>query len=426
MRSLLAHLVVKDIKRRLRSPLGLVIVLSFPVVFAGMIALAFGRQGDAVPKVRMLVANADDGLLGGALASAFSSTQAGKVFESRAVDAATGRELMEQGKASALLIVPPEFTKDVLDGRPVVLRLVRNPAEGVLPEIAEQTAGTLVDVLDAGRRVLDEPLADLRPFLGSDGRAPTDSEIVTLSLVVKRAIEKNSALLLPPAVTLESELLGNAPPPAEEGSTKSGTTSGIFLLILPGVAVYAIFLVGDQAMRDVMTERTLGTLRRQLAGPMTVRTYVVGKALYTATLSLAALTVLTVIGALVLRQPVSVAGFVAVSLALIVAITGMSALIYGLSRTERQAATLASIVYLVMAFIGGSFFRLESLPPALRTFAPLTPFYWATEGYRAVLEQGAGLTRVLPNVGVLVAIGIVFLAVGGASLHRAAKRGALA
>lgn len=333
---------------------------------------------------------------------------------------------MEQGKASALLIVPPEFTKDVLDGRPVVLRLVRNPAEGVLPEIAEQTAGTLVDVLDAGRRVLDEPLADLRPFLGSDGRAPTDSEIVTLSLVVKRAIEKNSALLLPPAVTLESELLGNAPPPAEEGSTKSGTTSGIFLLILPGVAVYAIFLVGDQAMRDVMTERTLGTLRRQLAGPMTVRTYVVGKALYTATLSLAALTVLTVIGALVLRQPVSVAGFVAVSLALIVAITGMSALIYGLSRTERQAATLASIVYLVMAFIGGSFFRLESLPPALRTFAPLTPFYWATEGYRAVLEQGAGLTRVLPNVGVLVAIGIVFLAVGGASLHRAAKRGALA
>ena len=41
---LLAHLVAKDIRRKLRAPLGLIVVLAFPLLFAGMIALAFGKE----------------------------------------------------------------------------------------------------------------------------------------------------------------------------------------------------------------------------------------------------------------------------------------------------------------------------------------------------------------------------------------------
>jgi len=423
---LIPHLVAKDLKRKVRAPLGLLIVLGFPVVFAGMIALAFGRGGDAIPKVRLLVANEDDGLLGSALASAFTAPQAARAFEARAVTPEEGRQLMEQGKASALLSVPKRFTRDVLDGKPVALRLVRNPSEGILPEIAEQTAGILVDVLEGGRRVLDEPLEKLRPMLDDAGGAPSDADVAAVALVVKRAIEKSGGLVFPPAITLESEMLGNRAPAADAGKKPGGTTSTIFLLILPGVAVYAIFLVGDQAMRDVMTERALGTLRRQLAGPVTVGTYVVGKAAATAVLCLLALAVLTLVGMVALRQPVSLPAFVVVSLALVLAITGTSALIYGLARTERQASTLSSLIYLAMAFVGGSFFRLEGLPTILRRVAPFTPFYWATQAYREILEKGAGLSGVAMHAAILAAIGTTFLTLGTVALHRASRRGAAA
>jgi linearmycin/streptolysin S transport system permease protein len=423
---LVPHLVAKDLKRKARSPLGLVIVLSFPVLFAGMIALAFGRGGDAIPKVRMLVANQDDGLLGNALASAFSAQQAARVFETRAVGLPEGLALMERGKASALLVIPAGFTRDLLDGRPVTLKLTRNPSEGILPEIAEQTVGTLVDVLEGGRRVLEEPLAKLRPMLDGNGEAPTDAEITGIALVVKRALEKSGDLIFPPAITLESELLGNREAEAGEPAKKAETTSVIFLLILPGVAVYAIFLVGDQAMRDVMTERALGTLRRQLAGPVTISTYVLGKAVTTAVLCLLALLVLTAVGAVALREPVSFPAFVIVSLALILAITGTSAVIYGLARTERQASTLSSMIYLAMAFIGGSFFRIEGLPAILRRIAPVTPFYWATQAYRMILEKHAGVSGILTHAAILAAIGTVLLTLGGAALRRAARRGAAA
>ena len=91
--SLIAHLVAKDLKRKFRSPLGLIAALSFPLLFAGMIALAFGK-GNSIPKVRMLVDNEDDGLLANGVASLFTSQQAAKYFDGRTVTAAEGHGLM--------------------------------------------------------------------------------------------------------------------------------------------------------------------------------------------------------------------------------------------------------------------------------------------------------------------------------------------
>ena len=423
---LLAHLVAKDLLRKMRSPLGLIVVLSFPLIFAGMIALAFGR-GDGIPKVRMLVANEDDGLLANVVASVFTSQQASKYFDGKTVTAAHGRALMEDGKASALLTIPKGFTKDVLDGKPVTLTLLRNPAEGILPEIAEQTVGALTDILDGGRRVFDKPLADIRPFFENDGKAPADADIIAISLAVKRGIEGMSDVVFPPVIVLESEMFGNVKAaPQKEEKRKGDAPSSIFLLVLPGIAVYGLFLVADQGMRDVMTERTLGTLRRQLAGPIAPESIILGKAVYTAALAVVAIVVIGGVGAAVLSTPVSIPAFVLLSGALVLAVTGTTAVVYGVARTERQASTLGNMIFLAMGFLGGGFIRVEGLPPAVRGIAPFTPLYWGTQGYRALLENGAGIAGVATHVGVLALMGTVFLGIGAAALRRTARRGASA
>ncbi len=423
---LLVHLVAKDLLRKMRSPLGLIAVLCFPLLFAGMIALAFGH-GDSIPKVRMLVANEDDGLLANGVASVFTSQQASKYFDGKTVTVAEGRALMEKGKASALLTIPKGFTKDVLDGKPVTLRLLRNPAEGILPEIAEQTVGALTDVLDGGRRVFDKPIADLRPLLDDDGKAPADADVVAVSLAVKRALEGVSNLVFPPVIALESEIFGNVTAsPQKNEKTKGDAPSSIFLLVLPGIAVYGLFLVADQGMRDVMTERTLGTLRRQLAGPIAPELIILGKAVYTAVLAVMAIVVIGGVGAAVLSTPVSISAFLLLSGALVLAVTGTTAVIYGVARTERQASTLGNMIFLAMGFLGGGFIRVEGLPPAVRGFAPFTPLYWGTQGYRALLEDGAGVAGVATHIGVLGLMGIVFLGIGAAALRRTARRGASA
>ncbi|MGH9361041.1 MAG: ABC transporter permease, partial [Thermoanaerobaculia bacterium] len=384
-------------------------------------ALSFGSRGERLPQVHLLVENRDGGLAANALLSALRSERLADLVEVVVVGA-EGAARMEEGEASALLRIPEGFTQALLDGKPARLSLVRNPAQGILPEIAEQLVRTLADVLDAGARVLRGPLDQLRPYTRSGAERMTDAAMTAVSLEARRAIEGAANFLSPPVIAIDTAAL--TPQPAPESSRSE--VSWIFLAILPGVSVYALFLVGDLAMRDIIAEATAGTLRRQLAGPIGGGTLVLGKALYTAVLALVALGVLTVVGAVVLRRGVDPAGFLLLSLALILAVTGTSATIYGLARSERRGATIASIVYLVLAMAGGSFVNLEGLPRAVRAVAPASPFYWGTAGYRTLIESAGTLRDVLLNVAVLAGLGAALLALGALLLDRAARRGKLA
>jgi ABC-2 type transport system permease protein len=415
---LILQLAAKDIRRRVRSPLGILVLLAFPLLFAGMLALVFGGGDDASPKVRLLLEDRDGGVVSRALGSAFTSQQLGELFEVRTVKSGEGESMMEQGEASALLILPEGMTRDVLAGTPVRLRLVRNPAEGILPEIAEQVIAVLVDVLDGGARTLRGPLDQLRPYLEDAEAAPSDEAISVISIAFKRVAEGAGEFVFPPAITLEGAFAETE----SEGPTRTRT---LFVFILPGVAVYALFLVGDAAMRDILTEAQEGTLRRQLAGPVRPATLLIAKVVYTLLLSSVSLAILSLVGVFFVPGKINAAAFAAVSFSVVVAVAGASAAVYGFARSERLGSTVASVVYLVFAFAGGSFVPLQSLPGAVRAVAPLSPFYWGTTAYQSLLVRDAGLIEVLPNVAVLSGIGAVMLIVGAIALHRSLRRGSL-
>ena len=74
----------KDILRKRRSPLGIVVMLLFPVVFSLIMAVSFGESN--VPRAHVLVENSDDGLLGGMLMSALRSEQVAKYSWERTVN----------------------------------------------------------------------------------------------------------------------------------------------------------------------------------------------------------------------------------------------------------------------------------------------------------------------------------------------------
>jgi len=185
-------------------------------------------------------------------------------------------------------------------------------------------------------------------------------------------------------------------------------------------------MVGDATMRDILTESTAGTLRRQLSGPLPPWRLVLGKALYTATVALISLTILSCIGLLALERPVDIVGFLLLSGSVVLAVTGFGALVYGVARTAGQGATFSSILLLVLGFMGGAFLPLDSMPAVVQQVAPLSPFYWATTGYRQLIGAGAGWREILLNAGILAGLGAGLLVVGAAVLGRRVRRGGAA
>jgi ABC-2 type transport system permease protein len=423
MRTILL-LVAKDLRRKLRSPLGFLIALAFPLVFSLLIALTFGRSGGSVPKVRLLVENRDDGLLGKMLVSAATSERMAEHFDVK-IAGEDGRAAIERGDASALLVVPAGFTAGIFENRPVTLGLVKNPSQGIMPVVAEQLAGLLVETLDASAHVLREPLHEIAPFVaGTSGTGPSEEVVSRTAVSVRRAIAGAERYLFPPAIALEGFGGGETKPSGGEGSGSS--FGSIFLVVLAGVSVYGLFMVGDQAMRDLLTEADAGTLRRQLASPVTTGTLLAGKVVFTAVLSTASLVVLAAIAWASSTGRVSIPGFFLLSFAVVLAITGTSAAIYGVARSQRQGATAAGILYLFFGFSGGAFVQPQALPAAVRAIAPASPFYWATNGYRALLESGAGVAGIAGHAAVLTAIGVVLLVLGSFLLRRKLLRGGAA
>jgi ABC-2 type transport system permease protein len=410
-------MVRKDLLRQLRTPLAIATVLAFPLVFAALIAVAFGGAGDAAPRVRLLVEDRDGSFASGLLVGALTSDRAAEYFDVERVDA-PGEAALEREDAAALLRIPAGFGADYLRGRPVALELVRNPAQGIFPEIAEQAMTVGVDVLAAGSRLLRDPLDRLAAATAGDGIDFSSEQAAALATSIHATLEASGALLFPPVITLETVELGGEP-----ARSPRPTTASLFAYVLPGIGVWALFLAGELGMRDLVVEGSKGTLRRQICCPLRPWQIVIGKALYTAALAALSWLVLSAIGAVALRRAVSLPGYLSLSLALIVALTGYSATMYGALRTQRQAATLSSVLLLLFAFTGGSFFDVDLLPGVMRKLAPLSPFYWGTTGYRALIREGGGLADVAPNVAVLATVGGVLLALGCGLLHRRVRRG---
>jgi len=412
-------MVVKDLRRRLRAPLGICVVLSFPIVFSLMLAVTFGTGGDGPARIHLLVENQDDNFIGGMLMSSLTSDQVAENFDVEVIEEG-GEESLHEAGAAALLRIPAGFTDRVLAGEPAALQLVRNPAQGIMPEITEQLTGILAELLDAASRVLREPLVRLASAWEGDTFTMTDAMLTDTVLAVKETLEGAGTFVFPPVILLQSEQLGTN---EDEDASGGAGFGAIFLAILPGISVYALFLVGDLGMRDLLTEVGAGTLRRQLCGPLRAGTLILGKALSTMALCVISVLLLTMIGALIAPQSVSLAGFVLLSLALILAVTGMASTVYGASRSENRGSTIGAILYLILAFAGGSFITLEALPAALRTVAPLSPFYWGTIGFRTLLRDGGGPAEILVPAAILSALGIATLLLGSMLLQRHARRG---
>jgi ABC-2 type transport system permease protein len=421
----IALLVRKDLLRVTRAPLGMLVTLLFPIVFALMIGLVFGTGDAEPPRVRLLIEDQDGTMVSGFLVGAFESDQAGEYFDTTEVGA-DGLARIEQGEASALLRIPEGFTQKLLDGEQVTLELIRNPSESILPEIAEQTMIVLTEALDAGSRLLREPLDKLSPYLEQEGADPGATEVAAISVAFYDAIQGFEKYLLPPVVSLDSLQLEEEHPDGEDSSAGSASSGpgvfNVFLMVFPGISVWALFMLGDTAMRDIHTETAAGTLRRQLSGPLPGWKIVGAKAVYAALVALISLIILSIIGAAATDRGVDPLGFCVLSFSVILAVTGFGALVYGLARTPGQGATFSSILLLVLGFMGGAFLPMSSLPAIMQRVAPISPFYWARTGYEALLAQG-GLADILPSVGVLAGLGSLLLPTGAALLGRRVRKG---
>jgi ABC-2 type transport system permease protein len=424
----------KDLRLRLRSPLAPLVFLAFPFLFSGLVALAFGGGGSRTPRFPLALVDEDGGLVAKLVRGALGQKQAAQYLEVVEADLAGAEDLIAHNKIAGAIVIPSGFSEAVLDRRPIELRVIRNPAASIGPVAVEQTAEFIAVLLEGAARVLAEPIDRVRAMMRDkhgSGWAP-DGNVADVAMMVNRSLRGIGRFVFPPAIELR-----RAPTPlgveAAADTTASASASApgagrneftlIFQQILPGMATFALFMLGIGLAADLFRERSARTLARMLASPLPASAVIAGKVLATLIVGLVVTIAMSLVGGLLLGARANPAAFALLALAFLLAVNGFITFLYSCAKDERQGGTITSIILMVMAFLGGSFIPLEALPAFARQLAPFTLNYWAINGFRTLLFSNAGIPAVAPALIVLTLVGTGSILAGGLTLRRRFARG---
>lgn len=400
----------KDIQVLLKDRGGLAVLFLLPLLFGslyGSINLQTSQEGDD-PTILLDVGlvNRDEGPFGQEIAKALKGIDELAIEDFDAPDAAEERVL--KGEAAAAVIIPAGFSESIDAYTPSTIEVVVDPAQ---PESASMVAGIMNRVaaevqiwgeIQYGVRTLfDESgvLADAGPEVERAIKAQN------IGVIMTRLNDIRSS----PAIAIVTEDL--------EGTDTEGGLATFFALMFPGITIMFVFFIVGAAGASLIGEREAGTMRRLLASPIPRGAIIAGKTLAFMLLVCLQVIVLFAVASIAFRMPLgrSPLGLILLTVVLAFTATAMGLMIAALARTAKQADTLGVVLGFVLAGIGGCIalgpVPITRLGGFMGVLSKLTPHSHALEGYYQLMGENATVVQVLPEIGILFAMGVVFFVV---------------
>lgn len=181
-----------------------------------------------------------------------------------------------------------------------------------------------------------------------------------------------------------------------------------------GLLGFAIIGMGIFGPINVFPElKKMGILRRLSTTPLKVWQYFLSTMVSQAAIGLISIAIMFVVAMLVfdLNLVGNIFELTAFLVMGIICILGIGLALGGWAKNERQAAPLSNIVVFPMMFLSGTFFPRFLMPDWLQRvsdFLPLTP---VIDGIRLIATEGAHLTAILPQIGLVAAWTVVIYAI---------------
>ena len=362
-----------------RDPRSLALLFIAPVAIIALLGWVLSSQGTAT--TRIAVVNESNNLTGAAVATRIQTAldgQPGIAIDRKVADDSAARQALKDKALDVVIVLPPGFGAQ--DRTIDLMTLGLNPTgeASALPAIQKALLGAVADTAGA---VL--PTLERTTVYGS----PNATQLDTLAPVVV------------------------------------GFFAYFFVFILTGISF--------------LRERIGGTLERLLATPVSRAEIVLGYSLgfgFFATIQVA-IVLAFVLGRFDIQALGPIPAF-AIGLGvktignpliayLLVLVLGLGAVSLGIflstfARTELQILQFIPIVIVPQGLLGGFFWPIDQLPSLLQPVARILPVTYAIDGLRQVMIAGADLSspQVLLDMGVLVAIAAIFVALAAATIRR--------
>ena len=392
---------VKDWWRHRRDPIGLIIWIGVPILIGGMITMVTGGSNGVQPMAHVLIADQDGTFVSGLLAGALG--QMGDLVQTEDVTLEEGRRRIDDGDATALLIVPQGFGAAVLNEDSTTLELITNPSQRILPGIVEEGLSIVVDGSFYIHRVLGEEIKTLAAGPPSGMDAFSDAFIGTVSVNINQIVERLGDYLFPPLIEVKAPV-----EPGEEVEEEAdGMTITVGMLFIPSILFMSLLFMAQGLSMDWWQERDQKTLRRVAVSPQSSVKFLAGKLVGGAGVMLLVTVIALGIGFGYFGLPVK-----SLPLAIVWSVISGTALslimtvIQLFVSSQRAGGVVSMAIIFPLMMVGGSFFPFEAMPPWMAAIGKMTPNGWALVQLKQILFD-----QVEPASLALAFAGLVFVSV---------------
>ena len=370
-------IAANGLRRSLRDRSILIQAVVAPILIAIVVGAAFGTGFSL--NVTVGIKDADGSDISQQIAQGLTGAGGdGIAFSSVDTDPEAA---LDSGAYDAVIVLPAGLSEAVLSGEPAQLDVVGEATDPLAQSVAESVAAGVAANLQTARVT---------------AVAATSAGVADPGAAITRAVTA-------------------APPLTVEQGEVTGTFS-VMAYFAPGVAMLFLFFIIGNGARSIIEERREGTLPRILAGPVTPAAVLLGKTVGVLIVGIVSMTLVWLVTWLGFGaywgDPI---GVFLVIVSAVVAIAGISLLITGLARTENQADALTTIIALLFAVAGGTFFYGAS--GVLSNLRLFTPNGQALAAFVNLAAAKADVIEVLPQVLLLSGIGVGCAAIGLVALR---------
>ena len=399
-----------DVKRRLKSPLTILVLMGIPLVMTGIIGAVFGPGSDQtqLPKIKVLVVDNDKNIGSKLFMGAFTSPQLKDMFEITLVDEAKGTKLISRGKASALIIIPEKFTDHLIKAEKSQFTVIKNPSEQFLPSVVEEFMNTYAVIISGLVQAFEPEIKAIEKLLDRKMEDVSVQAMVPFLEIGKKKIESLVKYLDPLLIQLKTEVTGK-----EEKETKPGIN--VFSFVLPGMAVMFLFFIIEIFLRDMLSEREDGKLKRMMFSPLRTMEVILARIFSGWIMGIGVLLLIVVAGVVLFK--ISWGNFG--SLLLLAAVTcfwiaAFFALLDSFFKNRNQAGAFTAPIILVFSAFGGSILPVDQLPAGVGWVAKFTLNHWFIQGSSQIKD---GVFPAL-SIGLILLTSIILFIAAAVSLKK--------
>lgn len=362
----------KDWLRALRRPWPWLIFLILPIALTFIMGAAFGgtRIKANLPVIHVIIVDEDQAILGKVIDSISQSSVSPIPLKLEWIPPGQAHKKFSTNRYAAWITLPEGWSQAYLTGlRPPLVRVIKNPAQTILPDVVEELFRDGLQRLDAMRSPLEDQLPAIARMAGA-GQTLDLVSLAPLLMSLSSKLDQYNLLFRQPLLTLEQV--------RPSTNIRSTLPPSYFAILLPMMAAFFLYFNGEMAMRDVYREYESRTMQRFRAQYGTVTPVILSKWAYSFTLVWMSGLVLIFGGGWIfgISWPHPGTAFLLCT-AYAFFMSGFSAFLVAVFNQEKRLQLWSQLIIFSIAFSGGSILEVSILPTWIQTYiSPYLPNYW--------------------------------------------------